>query len=84
MCTLVLNKAFSIKYIALASDPFLGPCCLSLLCVVCIVISDAAAEKEGATGWIFPSSGGERAKSIAASPSPSASPLPSPTCVRRI
>ena len=44
---------------------------------MCDVISDAAAEEEEAIGWMFPSSGGERAKkgSIAASPSP----LPSPT-----
>ena len=61
MCILVLNETLQIKYIDLAIDPFLGPCYWSLLGVVCDVISDAAAEEE-AIGWMFPSSGGERAK----------------------
>ena len=46
MCILVLNTTLTVKYIALAIDPFLDPCYRSLLGVMCDVISDAAAEEE--------------------------------------
>ena len=53
----VLNKALYIEHVAPAMDPFSGPCYRSLLGVVCDVISDVAAEGEGAIGWMFPSNG---------------------------
>ena len=56
------TKPLPLKYIALAINPFLGPCYWSLLGVVCDAISDAAAEDEEAIGWMFPSSRGEQAK----------------------
>ena len=77
MCILELNKTLSIAYIALAIDPFLGPCYWSLLDVVCDAISDAAADRGGGSHWIDVSilrgraSEGPKKGSIAASPSPS-------------
>ena len=53
MYNLVLKQKLPIKYVALAIDPFLGPCHSPLLGVVCDVISDAAVEEEGAIGWMF-------------------------------